>query len=141
MRAVFDANVVISGAGWRHESYLCLVHAARRIVIPFATLTMLAELREAAGRMEARGDFPRSPWPVLNWWGRYVRHVEPAPLGKQRSRDRRDDEMLGCALAAKAEFIVTRDPDLLVLGKPFGISIVTPRQFLQALVRRRSSDS
>ncbi|MBI2928079.1 MAG: PIN domain-containing protein [Verrucomicrobia bacterium] len=91
--------------------------------------------------MQARGEFPRDPWPVLNWWVAETNQVESATVGKQRSRDPKDDEVLGCALAADAEFIVTRDPDLLVLAKPFGISIVTPRQFLQALARRRSRRS
>ena len=52
------------------------------------------------------------------------------PLGKQRSRDADDDLFLGCALACGAKVIVSRDDDLLALEKPFGINIVTPRQFL-----------
>jgi hypothetical protein len=35
-----------------------------------------------------------------------------------------DDIYLSCTLAAKAEFIVTRPPDLLALEKPFGITAV-----------------
>jgi predicted nucleic acid-binding protein len=60
--------------------------------------------------------------------------VEPAPLGKPRSRDIRDAAYLACALQAGAEVIVSNDRDLLVLGKPFGIAILTPIQFLK-LVR------
>ncbi len=56
--------------------------------------------------------------------------VEPAPLGKQRSRDPKDDPFLACALAAGVTYLVTRDHDLLALGKPFGIEIVTPARFL-----------
>ena len=40
---------------------------------------------------------------------------------------------LGCALAAKARFVITRDPNLLELEKPFGIEMVTPRQALHYL--------
>ena len=138
MRAVFDTNVVLSGAGWRNESYRCLVAAAHRQAVVFTTRRLLDELVSQARRIQARGEFPRDPWPVLNWWVAKTKSVEPSTVGKQRSRDPKDDEVLGCALAARADFIVTRDPDLLVLGKPFGISIVTPRQFLQVLVQRRS---
>jgi predicted nucleic acid-binding protein len=35
--------------------------------------------------------------------------------------------------AAHAAFRVTQDRDLLVLGKPFGVQIVTPAQLIQAL--------
>jgi predicted nucleic acid-binding protein len=59
--------------------------------------------------------------------------VEPAPLGKQRSRDPDEDPYLACALGAGAKFIVTRDGDLLTLGKPFGIHIMTPRELLVRL--------
>ena len=40
---------------------------------------------------------------------------------------------LACALAAKADYIVSNDRDLLVLGKPFGVRIVTPGEFLRIL--------
>ena len=56
--------------------------------------------------------------------------VKPAPLGKQRSRDAKDDPYLACALSAGARIIVSRDDDLLALEKSFGIQIVTPRQLL-----------
>jgi uncharacterized protein len=55
--------------------------------------------------------------------------VEPSPLGKPRSRDAKDDPFLACALASRAEYIVTKDKDLLALHKPFGVGMVTPRQF------------
>jgi predicted nucleic acid-binding protein len=59
--------------------------------------------------------------------------VEPAPLGKRRSRDARDDPFLACALASRAQFIVTKDKDLLALDKPFGVEIVPPREFYRKL--------
>ena len=38
-----------------------------------------------------------------------------------------------CALAASAEYIVTRDKDLLSLGAYEGITMITPEEFLQVL--------
>ena len=131
MRVVFDAGVVLAGAGWRHEPHRCLALAARRIAIPYATVVTLEELRRVARRMQAEGWFSsRDLWPTLNWYMQFTRVVEPAPLGKQRSRDAKDDPYLACALAARAMFIISRDSDLLVLGKPFGIEILTPHAFL-----------
>ena len=136
MKAVFDANVMIAGAGWRRESYLCLVQAARRRVLPYATQWILEEIRRTAKAMEARGTFKKhSPWTILNWWDGFVRVVEPAPLGKQRSRDVQDDPYLACALGAGAKVIVTLDQDLLALEKPFGIEMLTPRALLSRLHR------
>ena len=52
-------------------------------------------------------------------------------MGKQRSRDLKDDRYLAAALGAGAEAIVTNDRDLLDLKKPFGVAIMTPIEFIQ----------
>jgi len=71
----------------------------------------------------------------LSWYQDNVKRVEPAPLGKQRSRDVKDGPYLACALGAGAKTVVTRHGDLLALGKPFGIQIITPRELLVRLSR------
>jgi predicted nucleic acid-binding protein len=133
MRIVFDAGVIFAGAGWRGEAYLCLVAFARRRVQAFATAQTLEELRDLVEEKKAL--FRHPPWTILNWYSSRVRLVEAAPLGKPRSRDRKDDPYLACALAAGAEAIVTRDEDLLGLDKPFGIAMLTPRALLSRLAR------
>lgn len=131
MKVVFDAGVVFSGAGWRGEAHRCLLAMARRRVIAHATEETLTELNEL---LADRGDRAKhSPAAILSWYLNQVKRVEPAPLGKQRSRDLKDDPYLACALGAGAKIIVTRDDDLLVLEKPFGIQIVTPRELLVRL--------
>jgi len=47
----------------------------------------------------------------------------------RQSRDRADDAILGCALAARAEFMVTGDDDQLSPRTFRGIRIVRPRDF------------
>jgi predicted nucleic acid-binding protein len=131
--AVFDCNAVMSAIGWRNESYRCLALVARRRVRAHATDWIIEEYRRVAQRMEAERMFPRSPWPTLDWFLSVCRGVTPAPLGEQRSRDAGDDPYLACALAAGSKFIVSRDPDLLDLGKPFGVEIVTPRALLSRI--------
>ncbi|MDP2156143.1 MAG: putative toxin-antitoxin system toxin component, PIN family, partial [Nitrospirota bacterium] len=44
-------------------------------------------------------------------------------------RDADDDNILACALAAEAEYLVTGDADLLVLKSYQGIRIITSRDF------------
>ena len=131
MRVVFDAGVVFSGAGWRGEAHLCLVALARRRVIAFATAQTLEELRRVVDQIGFKAR--HSPYTILDWYYGTVKMVSPAPLGKQRSRDAKDDPYLACALAAPAGLIVSRDQDLLVLGKPFGVEIITPRELLTRL--------
>jgi predicted nucleic acid-binding protein len=100
----------------------------------YVTQEIVAEWRATITKMEMKGaKFRRSPWPALDGLIGLSRLVSPASLGKQRSRDPGDDPYLACALAARAEFVITRDPDLLDLGKPFGIQILTPRALLSRL--------
>ncbi|MCC9004437.1 MAG: putative toxin-antitoxin system toxin component, PIN family [Candidatus Competibacter sp.] len=52
---------------------------------------------------------------------------------KQICRDADDDAVLACALAAKADVIVTGDKDLIVLHPWNGIQILSPADALQWL--------
>ncbi len=133
MKVVFDAGVVFSGAGWRGEAYRCLLAMAQRRVTAYATETTLNELNDL---LADRGNaMKHPPSAIVHWFQDRVKRVEPAPLGKQRSRDAKDDPYLACALSAVAQFMITRDDDLLVLGKPFGIQIMTPRELLVRLTK------
>jgi len=67
---------------------------------------------------------------LLAWVEKFALLVEPAVLGKQRSRDVKDDMFIACALASGASTIVSSDKDLLSMVKPFGIEIVTPAKFI-----------
>lgn len=106
---------------------------ARWRITAFATLEILDEVRTLVA--ERGGKFKHTPHNLLTWYYERVKLVEPAPLGKPRSRDAKDGPYLACALAAKAKFIVTRDQDLLALQKPFGIQIITPRELLRKLAK------
>lgn len=45
-------------------------------------------------------------------------------------------ELFSLAQAGEAKLLrVSRDEDLLVLGKPFGIAIITPRELLTRLAQ------
>ena len=94
MKVVFDAGVVFSGAGWRGEAHLCLVAMARRRLIAFASSETLDELRRVVRQIGFK--VPHSPYTILDWYYRTAKIVSPAPLGKQRSRDPKDDPYLAC---------------------------------------------
>ncbi len=132
--AVFDCCVVASGLGWSGNPRFCLDLVYGGQVLLCLTTDIWDEYERripallAARRrnLDARQELAR----LL----RVAWFVEPAPLGKQRSRDLRDDPYLAAALGAKAQALVTNDRDLLALGKPFGVPILTPVQFIK-LVR------
>ena len=131
MRVVFDANVVVAGVCWQGEGWLCLVKLARRLAFAYGTTETLEETRETVLRVIRQQEPRHDAAARLTWYLDRVRRVDPAPLGKRRSRDPKDDPYLAAALAVQARLVVSYDHDLLALKKPFGIQIVRPSRFLQ----------
>jgi predicted nucleic acid-binding protein len=58
-------------------------------------------------------------------------HVLPARTVDVIQEDPDDNRILECALAARSDFIVTADKDLLRLQRYEGIEILTSTAFLQ----------
>jgi putative PIN family toxin of toxin-antitoxin system len=125
---VVDTNTFIA-AGWRVNAHARKVFAAiaRRRFRLAISMDILQEYRGVSLRPRFAG---RNYSGLLAWIEKYALLVDPAPLGKVRSRDARDDLFIACALSAKAQFIVSGDEDLLCLEKPFGIAIISPAQFI-----------
>ena len=59
--------------------------------------------------------------------------VAKIPVIKVVANDPNDNMVVACAIKAKAQYIVTRDDDILVIGKYKGIKIVTPEEFMYFL--------
>lgn len=57
----------------------------------------------------------------------------------QVCRDPRDDKYLALAVTGRAACLISGDQDLLVLHPFQGVSIITPSQFLESLVRKPSN--
>ena len=55
------------------------------------------------------------------------------PAIQSVSRDVKDDKFLATAHAAKADYLVTEDQDLLVLEEYKGVKIITAERFLEIL--------
>lgn len=125
---VVDTNTFIA-SGWHINAHARRVFAsvARRRFRLAVTAAILEEYRGVSQRPKFVG---KNYGGLLSWIEKYTLVVEPAPRGKGRSRDPKDDIFLACALSAGARFIVSSDPDLLDLGKPFGIETIRPAQFI-----------
>ena len=59
--------------------------------------------------------------------------MRPVPLASELCRDPDDVKVLGLAVSASADCIVTGDKDLLILKEFQGIPILTPRSFSDIL--------
>jgi putative PIN family toxin of toxin-antitoxin system len=64
---------------------------------------------------------------------RYATLVTDVPDLRGVVRDPNDDMIIACAVASGAEYIVTRDKDLLSLAQYEGIVMIKPEAFLHVL--------
>lgn len=132
-RAVFDTNIFISGSFWRGPARQLLDFARHGDVEVVTSQSMLDELRSVLTRSGKSFEMsPQAATTVLNQWLSYVTVVTPTRI-IEACRDPKDNMVLATAVAGQVEYIVTGDPDLLVLGEFEGIRIVNAKQFLEVL--------
>jgi putative PIN family toxin of toxin-antitoxin system len=130
MTVVIDTSVFLAAVFWRGTGRKCWAVCAARHYPVAVTEEILGEYRRKAQVLTKR--FPQiNPNPFLRWIENECPRFTPGPVGKQRSRDASDEMFLACAVVSRARYLITRDHDLLVLGKPFGVDIVTDEQFLR----------
>jgi putative PIN family toxin of toxin-antitoxin system len=138
--AVIDTGVFVSGVFWRHEPHLCLKAWLHGILLPVMSEEIFAEYEAILERVKQEQHFTTAIEPWLNTLRTSALWVTPVPLEQKVCRDPKDDKFIEAALAAGAKIVIARDRDLTVLGKPFGIAMLTPRVWLHTLRRpeRRS---
>lgn len=119
--AILDTSVVVAGIFWKSDAYRCLVALTKRHFFIAGCPEIFSEYRRSALKREKA--YRIDPRPMLDYLEMTARKVEPVNLLEPVCRDSNDEVFLAAAVAANAQFIVTHDPDLLVLEKPFGIEI------------------
>lgn len=136
MRLVLDTNIVASGLLWNGLPAQ-LIDAARADEIEiFTSRVLLSELtrilcRAKFAKVIAAGGLPLDEL-VLSY-AELATLVTPEPIPATVLNDPDDDHVLACALAAKAELIVSGDHDLLALKRFREIPIVTATEAMRIL--------
>jgi putative PIN family toxin of toxin-antitoxin system len=130
VKVVLDTNVIFSAFathGLAHAVFeLCLQH--HEIVV---SRPILKELEvHFTGKLKMPSEKSRE---ILAFLNEFCLVGKPAALKKSACRDRSDDHVLGLALAARADCIVSGDQDLLVMKKIQKTPILNPRQFWEKL--------
>lgn len=133
--AVIDTGVLLAGIFWRHEPHQCVTAWLRGVLALVVSDPIFEEYARVLREVKAEQDFATDVEPWLATIRRSSLWVSPTPLANPVCRDPQDDKFLEAALAAGARLLIARDADLTDLEKPFGVEIVTPRQFLARLPR------
>lgn len=130
IRAVLDTNIIISSIFWKGNPH----EAVRRGILGgYKLVASAAIIDEITNKLRNKFQFPEKAIQdlvsVLLTYGHIVE-----PISKfDAVRDKTDNKVLECAFDGKADFIVTGDPDLLILKEFKGIKIVTVKEFLESI--------
>jgi len=137
VRIVIDTNVLVSAVlsqqGPSHALWDHVLNARLELFVTQALLDEFADVisRDKFAAVLARTT--RTTKALVSKLRDSAELVASSPLPAPVSRDPDDDHVIAAAVAAQAQWIVTGDRDLLVLGSYEGIAIITPAQALQAL--------
>lgn len=137
MKIVPDSNVIISAFLWQKNVKEIFDLARNHEIKISVNREILSELQEVLrypkfySRLELIGKTPEAVISELL----EVTEIYPSKNSSEIiiEEDPTDDKFLFCALASKADFIVSGDKHLLKLKSFHGIPIVTARQFLNRL--------
>jgi len=136
MKAVLDTNVLVSALfntttppalivdAWRVSRFELVLSSGS-----FGELEEVLDRGEIAPYIRRTGEWIEGFRHQLRDGGRFVEPVMVTVV----TDDPDNDLILGTAIAGEADYIVTGDKHLLVLGVYRGIEILTPRRFLDLL--------
>lgn len=126
---VFDTNIYVSAIFWEGKAYHLVRKAINKEIVVFISEAIIAEIRRVLER-----DFGIGKQEIddaINGVLHFAQVIEPKDRVEIMREDPADDRILECALACRANFIVTYDKKLLRLKEFMGTTIITPELFYQ----------
>ena len=137
-RWVVDTNVLVSAFLWQGTPGRLIELAGEQEVRLFTSRALLDELAATLAKKKLAKSVATTgiaPEQLLRNYRRIATQVAARQLEQRVSRDADDHAVLACALAARADLVVSGDADLLVLDSFRGIGIVTVAQALKSIGR------
>ncbi|HLC58306.1 MAG TPA: putative toxin-antitoxin system toxin component, PIN family [Candidatus Nanoarchaeia archaeon] len=131
MKIVFDTNILISATLWEGSvAQKVLFKLIQEDTIIYTSKEILEEYKKVLKR-----DFKYTEQEVETILEKillFVQIIEPSEKLDIIKADPEDNKILECAVASKAEYILSYDKKHLLILKEFqGILILTPEQFLK----------
>jgi len=130
-----DTNVAVSALLWRGRPSELFNLGSSKAIIFFSSPALLAELAEVLSRRKFRHRIAASQLSVddiLQIYAENVLSVRPHPMPRI-APDPDDDVVIGTALAANADLIVTGDAGLLSVEQYRDIRIVSVADALKSI--------
>lgn len=135
MRLVLDTNVVVSALLWGGVPRLLLQAAREQRIELFTSTPLLAEMTDILNRRKFDKKISAARLTVdclVDGYTQLAVLVRPSPVPRT-APDADDDVVIGTALAANTDLIVTGDLPLLSLAAYQGMRIVSVREAVEIL--------
>jgi putative PIN family toxin of toxin-antitoxin system len=137
VRLVLDTNTALSGLLWGGTPGRLFDAADTGLITLASSTPLLTELQGVLLRVKFANQLARRGLrssDVFDGYAAIVVLVTPAAIAPMIMQDPSDDQVLACALAAKADLIVSGDKHLLNLGGQYnGILIVTAAEAVRLI--------
>ena len=140
MRLVLDTNVVVSALLWDGAPKRLLKACHSEGILLFTSTPLLEELTETLSKKKLERKIAASLLSadqLINFYAELVSVVRPVFVPRL-APDPDDDVVIGTALAAKANIVVTGDRTLLSVTEYEGVRIVSVSEALDAVAQSAS---
>ena len=138
MRVVVDTNIAVSGLLWNGPPYELLKLAITGRVLLYTSEPLLQELSRVLKYKQFKVKLQQhglEPEQVVSLYARLTVPVTPVVLPPVIVADPDDDAVLACAVAVKAQALVSGDSHLLALGTFGGIPILKATEALAFIAK------
>ena len=130
IRVLPDTNIRISSVFWRGNPY----EVVRIGILGEYQLVISAEiLDEVVDKLRNKFQFPEENIRELIDILMTYCYIVDVTSKFDVVRDKKDNKIIECAFDGKVDYIVTGDPDLLVLKNFRGIKIIKAKEFLEEI--------
>jgi putative PIN family toxin of toxin-antitoxin system len=136
IRAVIDTNILISAFFWGGLPRQIVAAGVKEEYTPIVTQALIDELKRVLNYDKFQKELAKRNLSIDTLVAEYqdvAETVDDVEIPEDVIRDPKDRIVLGCAVGGKADYIVSGDKDLLVLGMYQNIPIVSAEAFLKHL--------
>jgi len=135
MRVVLDSNVIVAAFAARGICSALFEYCVENVDLVLCE-SILREVEKAlVEKLGAPSSVARD---VVVYLTEVSEVVVPAEIDPAACKDETDLPVLGAAVAAKCDYIITGDAALLALKKYQGVEIVSPREFWEKVRKGQS---
>lgn len=133
-KVVLDTNVIVSGTFWAGSSSKIFEIIDKKMLILILSEEILKEYERVIKSEEIMEKVENHNLIISKIVQRVIANsevIEPKEKYEIIKDDPDDNKFIDCAVAGKADFIISQDKHLLTLKEFKGIKIVTPKEFLE----------